>query len=181
MDLNYEIVRLYAGKAIGGIADKFVKESREHLLESRAGAGDTTLTTNTNPSLQVVLSGVKGRKSFNEKAALEVMRENISEEEFVRRCTTLQIKPRAGVEIPDEFVKQMQKYLIVTRVEAVSEDVVKAAGLPENVLEGCYTRGAPSVRLNTPTSVTNSEISDLCEEYEGLVPLASALDTLEVV
>lgn len=154
--IEHKILTLYLLKRIADKTKNAIAELKTVLLPT----GATETIKIADGKLNVTFTSKKAKKQFDLSKAEEVLRKIFTPEEFNAQCTDVVITSK-GLKIPPEISAQLQEYFNVERVVTIDETYVKGAPLSDEQLEECYTRGANSFTMTTPSNVSNEELLDI--------------------
>lgn len=126
--------------------------------------GKTTFTVKDRNGLLLNISTSAGRKSFNQKKAVEIIKERLGQDTLDKKYATFKIEKRDKIPLPKEVSELLEKYFTITKDYSIDEKDLWTLGLLQEDQEACYDRAEDVVKVTRKSKIPGKMLLKMYED-----------------
>lgn len=164
------LLEFYVAEEVKGNIESFTETVKKSLKTFKGVEGftdrdgKTTFSIKDDNGLELNVSTSAGRKSFNQKKAVEIIKERLGQDILDKKYATFKIEQKTKEPLPPEVVKLLDKYFNVKKEYVIDEKDLWSLGLLQEDQEACYDRGDDVLKVTKKTKIPGKMLLKMYED-----------------
>lgn len=164
------VMEFYIAEEVKGNIESFTEQVKKNLKSFKGvegftdKEGKTSFTIKDKNGLLLNISTSAGRKSFNQKKAVEIIKERLGQDILDKKFSTFKIEQKTREPLPSEVVELLDKYFTVKKEYIIDEKDLWSLGLLQEDQEACYDRGEDVLKVTKKTRVPGKMLLKMYQE-----------------